>query len=172
MSSNKFNQMADKWKNQSTKIDKYWTGTFQEYLELIKKNPKITRNAFQRMYDMILSQGTSRYEDAKKEIVRYHFFDDKENNGVDAVFGLDIQLMKFVNVLKAAAQGYGPEKRVILLHGPVGSAKSTICRRLKKGLEAYSRKDEGDLYTFEWVDPDKALTGLFGKDLLELYHLP
>lgn len=165
MSSNKFNQMADKWKNQSTKIDKYWTGTFQEYLELIKKNPKITRNAFQRMYDMILSQGTSRYEDAKKEIVRYHFFDDKENNGVDAVFGLDIQLMKFVNVLKAAAQGYGPEKRVILLHGPVGSAKSTICRRLKKGLEAYSRKDEGDLYTFEWVDPDKALTGLFGKDL-------
>ena len=31
--------------------------------------------------------------------------------------------------------GYGTEKRIILLHGPVGSAKSTIARLLKKGLE-------------------------------------
>jgi len=39
---------------------------------------------------------------------------------------------------------------VILLHGPVGSAKSTIARLLKKGLELYSRTPEGALYTYEW----------------------
>ncbi|PIS10711.1 MAG: serine protein kinase, partial [Bdellovibrio sp. CG10_big_fil_rev_8_21_14_0_10_47_8] len=140
-----------------------WTGTFQDYLELVKSNPKITRNAFQRMYDMILEAGTEEYIDFKKQVIRYKFFDDAKNNGKDAVFGLDVPLMKLVNVLKSAALGYGTEKRVILLHGPVGSAKSTICRMLKKGLEAYSKTESGALYTFEWVDTDGTLDGLFGK---------
>ena len=74
------------------------------------------------------------------------FFSDPFDNGKDAVFGLDISLMKLVNVFKAAAYRYGPEKRVILLHGPVGSSKSTIARLLKKGLEAYSRTKEGELF--------------------------
>jgi serine protein kinase len=42
--------------------------------------------------------------------------------------------MKFVNFFKSAALGYGTEKRVLLLHGPVGSAKSSIARLLKKDL--------------------------------------
>ena len=56
------------------------------------------------------------------------------------MFGLDVPLMKLVNVFKAAAHGYGAEKRVILLHGPVGSSKSTIARLLKRGLEDYTRR--------------------------------
>jgi serine protein kinase len=140
-----------------------WSGSFQDYLDLVKENPKIARNAFQRMYDMIIEAGTEEYVDFKKPVIRYKFFDDAHNNGKDAVFGLDVPLMKLVNVLKAAAQGYGPEKRVILLHGPVGSAKSTICRMLKKGLEAYSKTETGVIFTFEWIDPDGVLDGLFGK---------
>lgn len=134
-----------------------------EYLKMVKQNPKITRNAFQRMYDMIVESGSEKYIDFKKEVVRYRFFDDATNNGKDAVFGLDIMLMKLVNVLKAAALGYGTEKRVILLHGPVGSAKSTVCRMLKKGLESYSKSDKGALYTFEWIDEKEELDGLLGK---------
>src|SRR5205085_2210993 len=42
------------------------------------------------------------------------------------------------------------EKRVLLLHGPVGSSKSTIARLLKKGLEEYSRTDQGMLFSFKW----------------------
>src|SRR4029077_2890427 len=61
-------------------------------------------------------------------------------------------LMRLVHVLQAAAQGYGPEKRIILLHGPVGSSKSTIARLLKKGIEHYSRTTAGCLYTFSWVN--------------------
>jgi serine protein kinase len=148
-----------------------WQGTFLEYLDLIKKNPKITRNAYQRMFDMIIEAGTEEYIDFKKQVIRYKFFDDATNNGKDAVFGLDVQLMKLVNVLKAAALGYGTEKRVILLHGPVGSAKSTICRVLKKGLEAYSKTEEGALFTFEWTDEAGKLNGLFGKDI-KVYPSP
>ena len=153
------------WGDDKTFQERNWVGTFDEYLSLVKENPRDTRNAFQRMYDMVMSYGTEEYIDCKKKIVRYKFFDDQENNGQDGVFGLDISLMKLVNVLRSAALGYGTEKRVILLHGPVGSAKSTICRRLKKGIEAYSKKPEGALYTFEWIDPDGVLDGLLGKDV-------
>jgi serine protein kinase len=150
------------WKNKDDFKDLAWSGSFDDYLSLIKQNPKITRNAYQRMYDMIIEHGNTEYVDTKKKITRYKFFDDLENDGKDGVFGLDIALMKLVNVLKAASLGYGTEKRVILLHGPVGSAKSTICRRLKKGLEAYSKSDSGALYTFEWVDENGDLAGLLG----------
>src|SRR5689334_6738936 len=130
----------------------HWEGSFSEYLDVVKKNPRICRNAFQRMYDMVLSWGTSSYVEYKKNIIRYKFFDDPIDNGKDAVFGLDVQLMKLVHFFKSAAFGYGTEKRVLLLHGPVGSAKSTIARLLKKGIERYSRQDDGVLYTFKWVD--------------------
>lgn len=58
--------------------------------------------------------------------------------------------MRLVATLKAAAHRLGPERRILLLHGPVGSAKSTIARLLKKGPSAYSRTEEGKLFTFYW----------------------
>jgi serine protein kinase len=135
-------------------VEKYqelhWEGTYSDYLELVQKNPKVTRTAFQRLYDMILSYGTEEYQEYKEKFIKYKFFDDPIGNGRDAVFGLERSLMKVVNLFKSAAKGYGTERRVFLLHGPVGSAKSTIVRLLKKGLEAYSKTQDGALYTFSW----------------------
>ena len=130
----------------------HWEGTFKQYLDMLLERPAIARTAFQRIYDMIESYGHSTYTEYKKEIYHYNFFDDPLENGKDAIFGLDIHLHKLVNVFKAGAQKYGPEKRVILLHGPVGSAKSTITRLLKKGLESYSKTPEGAMYTYKWVN--------------------
>jgi len=127
-----------------------WTGTFEQYLSMVIERPAIARTAFQRMYDMIASYGTSSYVEYKKQITHWKFFDDPIDNGKDAIFGLDVHLMKLVNTIKAGAHQYGPEKRVILLHGPVGSSKSTIARLMKKGLEAYSRSPQGALYTYSW----------------------
>ncbi len=131
----------------------YWSGSFEEYLDIVRKNPSVTRTAFQRVYDMILSYGQEEYIDNKKRLVRYNFFKDEQHGGRDAIFGLDIPLMRLVNVFKSAAERYGTERRVILLHGPVGSSKSTIARLLKRGMEEYSRTPEGALYTFDWVLP-------------------
>jgi serine protein kinase len=127
-----------------------WSGTFQEYLDVVSGDSTITRNAFQRIFDMIMSYGVEEFEDAKKKLTRYLFFSDPSFDSDDAIYGLEIPLMRLVNFFKAAAQGYGTEKRVLLLHGPVGSSKSTIVRRLKKGLEHYSRTDKGAIYTFDW----------------------
>jgi serine protein kinase len=145
-------QMQDRQQFQSLN----WSGTFEQYLDIVAADPKVTRNAFQRVYDMIMSYGSEDFIDAKKKLTRYTFFTNTEFDEQDAIFGLEIPLMRLVNFFKAAAQGYGTEKRVLLLHGPVGSAKSTIARRLKRGLERYSRTEEGALYTFDWYMGDLA----------------
>jgi serine protein kinase len=131
---------------------KNWVGTFAEYLDIVREHPEVTRTAYQRLYDMILSYGVETTESGREKHVHYPFFDDPENGGRDAVFGLETALHHFVNALKSAAAGYGIERRVLLLHGPVGSSKSTIARLLKKGIERYSSTDEGALYTMGWVD--------------------
>ena len=132
--------------------DLSWDGSFEDYLAIVRDRPHVTRNAFQRVYDMVISYGTEEYIDNKKKLIRYNFFRDEADGGRDAIFGLDIPVMRLMSVLKAASENYGPEKRVILLHGPVGSSKSTIARLLKKGLERYCATPEGALYTFRWVN--------------------
>ncbi len=128
----------------------HWEGSFDDYLEMVNKNPKVARTAFQRLYDMILSFGMGEYSEFKQKVIHYKFFDDPISHGKDAIFGLDKYLMKLVDVIKAAARGYGPEKRIILLHGPVGSSKSTLVRLFKKGLEEYSKTIDGAIYSFYW----------------------
>ena len=145
-----------------------WTGSFDDYLQLVKQNPDVARSSYQRVYDMILSYGTREYVDNKKTVIHYRFFDDISDNGRDAIFGLDIPLMKLVQVFKAAAHRFGPEKRVILLHGPVGSSKSTIARLIKKGLERYSRTPQGALYTFDWlVDNEQGVSEVMPSPMHE-----
>ncbi|MGD9644869.1 MAG: PrkA family serine protein kinase [Pirellulales bacterium] len=131
---------------------KNWVGTFEEYLDVARNNPGVTRNAFQRTYDMIMSYGVETYEENREKRLHYRFFDDPDDDGRDAVFGLDETLGLLVNAFKSAAKGYGIEKRVLLLHGPVGSSKSTIARLLKKGLERYTATDEGAVFTLGWAD--------------------
>ena len=128
--------------------DQHWKGTIWDYLDLVAKNPSIARNAFQRLYDMILHYGTERYKVNREDMIRYNFFSDPINSGADGIFGLDKTLMNLVDVFRSAAYGYGTERRILLLHGPVGSSKSTIVRLLKRGIEHYSKLEEGAAYTF------------------------
>ncbi|MEZ6020857.1 MAG: hypothetical protein R3F17_12365 [Planctomycetota bacterium] len=71
---------------------------------------------------------------------------------------LDSTKPSAVDIVRAGAQHLGPERRMLLLHGPVGSSKSTIARVLKRGLEDYAHKAEGgDLCTFTWtVDGERS----------------
>ncbi|HEX7373288.1 MAG TPA: serine protein kinase, partial [Thermodesulfobacteriota bacterium] len=149
--------LIDRYTQDSAYQALHWEGTLADYLKVVNENPGILRDAFQRIYDLIMACGTEEFVENKNKLTRYRFFSDPDNGGVDAVFGLERPLMHLVNVFKSASRHYGTERRILLLHGPVGSAKSTIVRLLKKGLEAYSRKPEGALYSFSWhfPDPDK-----------------
>ena len=140
--------------------ERHWNGTVQDYMEIVMASPRVARNACQRLYDMILSYAFSEYTRHHERYIHYRLFDDPIDHGRDAVFGLDAPLMRLVHNIKSAAYGYGTEKRILLLHGPVGSSKSTIARLLKKGLELYSNTAEGALYTYGW----KADLGASGPD--------
>ena len=134
--------------------DLHWEGDFEAYVELVREDPSISRSAYQRLYDMIVSYGSEEYTRNREKLIHYKFFDDPFENGKDAVFGIDKQLMDLVQIFRSAAHRYGTERRVVLLHGPVGTAKSTIVRLLKKGLENYSRHEDGRLYSFRWEPED------------------
>lgn len=130
--------------------DLHWTGTFSDYLSIVDKEPKVVRNSYQRMFDMIMEAGTEQFDYCKQKVTKYKFFTgDEENIGI---YGLEEPLMELVDVLRSAAYHYGPERRIILLHGPVGSSKSTIVTILKKGVEQYSYTQP--LYSFSWVVED------------------
>jgi serine protein kinase len=136
----------------------HWEGTFDEYLDIVRRHPEVTRTAYQRLYDMILAHGTEEVFEHKEKLIRYKFFTEWAERHGDAIYGLDRPLMNLVNSFKSAAKGYGTEKRVLLLHGPVGSSKSTIARLLKRGLEEYARTDAGMLFSFSWRNDDGSWT--------------
>jgi serine protein kinase len=142
--------LIEKYTRDSAYQELHWEGTMAQYLELVGQSLKILRNAFQRIYDMIISYGIEEYTENKEKLFRYKFFSDPDHDGKDAVYGLEKPLMHLVNIFKSASRHYGTERRVLLLHGPVGSAKSTIVRLLKKGLESYSKTRDGAVYTFAW----------------------
>ncbi len=119
--------------------------TFDEYLKACAANPKFVRTSYQRLYDMIMSKGTKNFKRWRKTYTHYNFFDG-------AIYGLEETIDKMVKFIRGAAGGYGTEKRILLLHGPVGSSKSTIARKLKRGLEEYSRTPEGAWYSYKWVN--------------------
>jgi len=164
--------MISQLQDVQTYQDLNWEGSFVDYLDIVREDPAVARNAHQRLFDMISQFGDESYTEYKKKITRHSFFDDPFDNGKDGIYGIDVYLMKLVNVLKSAALGYGTEKRVILLHGPVGSAKSTIARLLKKGVEWYSTQPEGRPYTFEWHMPDgEIIPSPLNEDPLKLIPL-
>src|SRR5262245_54617696 len=83
--------------------DENWEGTFDEYLDIVTKDPRVARNAFQRVYDMILHFGTERYTKMREDFIRYKFFSDPIGHGEDAIYGLERSLMHLVDFLKSAA---------------------------------------------------------------------
>src|SRR6478672_8310241 len=93
----------------------HWEGTFDEYLDIVREHPEVTRNAYQRLYDMILSHGTEEVYETKEKLIRYKFFTEFAAKHADAIYGLDRPLMQLANTFKSAAKGYGTERRVLLL---------------------------------------------------------
>lgn len=114
-----------------------WEGTFSEYLKIIKENPQVSQLSHARLFNMIKAAGVVTRENG---VNSYNFF-NKE------IFGLDKTLQKLVEeYFHPAARRLDVRKRILLLMGPVSGGKSTLVTMLKKGLEDYSRTDDGALY--------------------------
>ncbi|MFA5887352.1 MAG: hypothetical protein WC852_01415 [Candidatus Nanoarchaeia archaeon] len=135
-----------------------WKGTIEEFLTLLKKDPaKYMRTSIQFLSDAIQHFGYTEVRDCGQVLRRYRLFDDPIT-GTDAVFGQDRMLMRFASRIKTIAEGGGNE-RIMVLRGPVATAKTTIVRLLMKGVEEYSKTPDGGVYTFNWVFPTDSCDG-------------
>jgi len=113
-----------------------WRGTFADYFELVREDPGLARLAHARVYDMITSGGVEEEPNGQR---RYGFF-------ADDIYGIEGALDQIAEYFHSAAQRLEVRKRILLLMGPVGGGKSTIVGLLKRGLERYTRSDEGAVY--------------------------
>lgn len=132
-----------------------WEGSFAEYLEKVTANPKIAQLSHARVYQMIKSYGISETEGKKK----YSFFDRE-------IFGLDKAIERLVEeYFHPAARRLDVRKRILLLMGPVSGGKSTIVTMLKRGLEQYSKSDEGAFYGIKGCPMHEEPLHLIPKEL-------
>ncbi|WP_449445030.1 PrkA family serine protein kinase [Ureibacillus acetophenoni] len=116
-----------------------WEGTFAEYIRLVKERPEIAQTAHSRVYNMIRTAGVEEIEGQKS----YNFFNRE-------MYGLETALERLVEeYFHPAARRLDVRKRILLLMGPVSGGKSTIVTMLKRGLEQFSRTDEGAVYAIK-----------------------
>ncbi|MEH7401083.1 PrkA family serine protein kinase [Gottfriedia sp. NPDC057991] len=116
-----------------------WEGTFAEYLEMLKEEPLVAQTAHSRIYNMIKDAGIEEVNGKKT----YSFF----NNNL---YGLEEALERLVEeYFHPAAKRLDVKKRILLLMGPVSGGKSTLVTMLKRGLENYSRSDQGAIYAIK-----------------------
>jgi serine protein kinase len=109
--------------------------SLNEYLEIVERSPRVAATAPERLYDMIAQKGFTPGLDTRQAA----FFSDE-------IFDLERPIDQLVGYFDSAAQGHETRRRILLIWGPPGGAKSSMVAILKRGLEAYSRTDRGALY--------------------------
>ncbi len=129
--------------------------SFQDYIDEYEKHPeRELRTSFTYLTDMLNHYG--RNKDGSFALF------DQDHNDSPAVFGQKkVQESLIQNILNFKEEGFN--NKFILLVGPNGSSKSSLVRKIMKGLEIYSSTDQGSLYSFSWIFPiDNFIKGSLG----------
>jgi serine protein kinase len=119
-----------------------WEGTLGDFLtDVVPQRPAAyIRSSHEYIWDMLLWHGRGAEGDDTQK-ARELFKRE--------LFGVDEPLGRVVDYFKAAAAGSDVGRRLLLLLGPPSGGKSTLAILLKRGLEEYSRTDEGALYAIK-----------------------
>jgi serine protein kinase len=115
-----------------------WQGTFLQYLDLVKQRPQLADLAHRRMYEMMIEPGVTELDLEADPRAKRVFGDETvkiHNFFADEFFGMERTLEKIVRYFHSAAMGGEEARQVLYLMGPVGSGKSSLVERLKRGLE-------------------------------------
>jgi serine protein kinase len=136
--------------------------SFDEWFDLLCNEPTIhARSAPQYIRDAFDHFERRDVRTPSGQISRWRLF-DCEFDGWHRLVGQE----EAQNELYEAIEGFvrlGRVNKLLLLHGPNGSAKSTLLESLQRALEVYSRTDKGALYRFAWVFPNrKQMSGGIG----------
>jgi predicted Ser/Thr protein kinase len=131
--------------------------SFEEYVNLFFQDPRAqARNAAQYLRDVMDHHGTEMVPHPTGTIRRFKVFDVPSNDRDGRVAGQE-EVQNAIYRLLGNFVRAGRVNKLIFLHGPNGSAKSTIVNALKAGMEAYSRLPQGALYRLGWIFPSEKL---------------
>lgn len=137
--------------------------SFEEYLQLFLHEPRRhARNAAQYLRDVIDHYGSEDVPHPSGKIRRFKLFDSIDGDREGRVAGQEEVQNAIYRILGNFTRA-GRINKLILLHGPNGSAKSSIVDALKRGMEQYSTLPEGAVYRLNWIFPtEKLLKGAIG----------
>lgn len=124
--------------DRETRKKSAWKGTMLEYLELVRENPGSHKLAHKRLYDMINDQGTVEVDLEQNPRLKRIFKGERLrvfNFFADEFFGMEKTINQIVRYFHSASLKGEESRQVLYLVGPVGSGKSSLVERLKKGLE-------------------------------------
>jgi serine protein kinase len=136
---NKFQKLIQE--DRETRKKSSWKGPMLEYLEKVRENPGAVKLAHKRLYDMIADKGVVEVDLEKDPNLKRIFKGEKlkvYNFFTDEFFGMEKTLNQIVRYFHSASLRGEESRQVLYLVGPVGSGKSSLVERLKKGLEEIS----------------------------------
>lgn len=129
--------------------------SFKEYFSLLNKNPyPLIRPASRYCLDAIYKSGLRSKNLFGQEVNSMDILCKNVGDNHITLKGQEHTQHKLLQIITSLNRSDKLNK-LILLHGPNGSAKSTIVNNLFHGLEHYSQQEEGQLYTFSWIFPEK-----------------
>lgn len=137
--------------------------SFDEYLDMFAAHPwRHSRDAARYLRDCLDRFGTYDVDQPGGPVRRWRLFDlefergdsevESTGTGHDFLVGQERLQADFYRILSNFVRE-GRINRLILLHGPNGSAKSTFVHCLMRALEHYSHEEDGALYRFSWIFP-------------------
>ncbi len=147
--------------------------SFEDYLELVTQEPWITRDSTQLLHDMMLSEGVEHMMIAGKPVKHtYEFFESAKMIGDYVVFGQQKAKENLVEKIHNASRGMEASKRLWILLGPPGSAKSRSMDGIKTALKRYSSSEAGKTFylLLPTIDDRLKEKALFKEG--EIYYLP
>lgn len=138
--------------------------TFDEYMQLVAKDTRThLRGSAQYMVDMFDHFGTStdRNGDNHFKLFDMEFGGDSVDARHRVVAQNDVQQGIYRSLKNFVKEGVN--NKLVLLHGPNGSAKSSIINCITRGMERYSETPQGAIYRFNWIFPvEKFVKGGLG----------
>ncbi|MFO0417681.1 MAG: serine protein kinase [Pseudomonadota bacterium] len=134
--SNDFKKLIQE--DRETRTKSAWKGNMLEYLELVRENPGVHKLSHKRLYDMMNDQGMVEVDLEQNPRMKRIFKGEKlkvYNFFADEFFGMEKTINQIVRYFHSASLKGEESRQVLYLVGPVGSGKSSLVERLKKGLE-------------------------------------
>ncbi len=146
-----FDQAADSIRDEYR--DRRGVMSFTQYLSVFARRPRTAlRDASRYVLDAMDYFGSARTLHPWGEVTRHKIFDLDYDDGSRRLVGQE-KAQSAVRSAIASQVRDGGVNRLLLIHGPNGSAKSTLINGLFSGMDRYSRLDEGEMFRFRWIFP-------------------